>query len=401
MSDLFSNSSRIIVTCSKRHTIYLEQEIVELGYTPVRTFVTGVELLGTVNDCIVLNLNLRCCSQVLYSLKQFLANGPEEVYNNLIQYPWEELLTPEGYFSITSNAEHFTINNELFVNVKVKDAIADRMRRETMRRPDSGSAKEGAVFHLYWKEEQAEIFLDTSGETLAKHGYRKIPGKAPMMESLAAATVLATKWNRSSPFVNPMCGSSTVAIEAVLIATNRRPGLFRKNYSFMHITGYDANFYNEQVEKLNTQIKEVGDLKIIATDISEDAIMISKVNAGLAGVEHLIEFGVCDFAETEIPETPGVIYFNPEYGERLGEISELEITYARIGDFMKKKCQGYLGYIFTGNLDLAKKIGLKASRRIEFYTGKIDCRLLEYELYGGSKRSPKQSSNSVDAITPE
>jgi 23S rRNA G2445 N2-methylase RlmL len=391
MSDIFKTNSRIIVTCSNRLAPYLIQEIHELGFKPVRTFLTGVELQGTVNDCIVLNLNLRCASQVLYSLKEFPANGPDALYDNLMRYPWEELLTPDGYISITSNAVHFTVNNEMFVNVKVKDAIADRMRRETSLRPDSGSELDKAVFHLYWKDERAEIFLDTSGETLAKHGYRKIPGKAPMMESLAAATVLATKWDRTTPFVNPMCGSSTVAIEAVMIATNRRPGLFRKNYSFMHVTGYDANFYNEQVEKLTSQIKEVAGLKIIATDISDDAIMISKVNAGLAGVEHLIEFGICDFEQTLLPETPGVIYFNPEYGDRLGEISELEITYARIGDFMKKKCQGYLGYIFTGNLDLAKKIGLKASRRIEFYTGKIDCRLLEYELYGGSKRPPKQN----------
>jgi putative N6-adenine-specific DNA methylase len=212
-----------------------------------------------------------------------------------------------------------------------------------------------------------------------------------MLEALAAATIMATKWNRNSPFVNPMCGSGTLAIEAALIATNRRPGLFRKNYSFMHVKGYDAEFYNQQIKKLHEQIIEVPALKIVATDISDDAINISKVNAGIAGVEHLIEFNQCDFEETFIPESPGVIYFNPEYGERLGEETELEATYARIGDFMKKKCQGYLGYIFTGNLDLAKKIGLKASRRIEFYTSKIDCRLLEYELYGGSKRAPKLS----------
>lgn len=393
MSDIFSKPSRIIITCSKRLAPYLEQEIVELGFKPVRTFMTGVELTGTVNDCITLNLNLRCASQVLYSLKEFTCNGPDDLYDNLIRYPWEDLLTIEGYFSVTSNAQHFTVNNELFVNVKVKDAIADRMRRETMRRPDSGSELKGAVFHLYWKEERAEVFLDTSGETLAKHGYRKIPGKAPMLESLAAATVLATKWDRKSPFVNPMCGSATVAIEAAMIATNRRPGLFRKNYSFMHVKGYDTSVFEAENKKLNDQIMEVADLKIISSDISDDAIRISKVNAAIAGVEQLIEFQVCDFELTSLPEAPGVIYFNPEYGERLGEISELETTYARIGDFMKKKCQGYLGYIFTGNLDLAKKIGLKANRRIEFYTSTIDCRLLEYELYGGSRRSPKPEGN--------
>ena len=103
-------------------------------------------------------------------------------------------------------------------------------------------------------------------------------------------------------------------------------------------------------------------------------------------MEKLIQFSVCDFEQTEIPVGPGVVYFNPEYGERLGEITELEATYARMGDFMKKKCQGYTGYIFTGNMDLAKKIGLRASRRIEFYNAMLDCRLLEYELYSGTKR---------------
>lgn len=389
---VFTSLAKITITCSKRIAPYLEQEVRELGYETTRTFATGVELKGSVNDCIRLNLSLRCASQVLYSLKEFYCNGPDDLYEALIRYPWEDLLTPESYISITSNAQHFTVNNEMFVNVKVKDAIADRMRRETMKRPNSGSELSGAVFHLYWHENRAEIFLDTSGETLAKHGYRKIPGKAPMLESLAAATVMATKWDRKSAFVNPMCGSGTIAIEAAMIATNRRPGLFRKNYSFMHVTGYDASFYETELKKLQQQITQVPGLRIVASDISDDAIKISKVNAGIAGVESLIEFFKCDFEQTPVPETGGVVYFNPEYGERLGEVSALEATYARMGDFLKKKCQGYHGYIFTGNLDLAKKIGLKASRRIEFYTSKIDCRLLEYELYGGTRRSPKQEA---------
>ncbi len=397
MTDLFTTASRIIVTCSKRLAPYLEKEIIELGLIPTRSFITGVELQGTVKDCILLNLNLRCASQVLYSLKEFHCNGPDDLYNALIRYPWENLLSPDDYFSITSNANHFTVNNEMFVNVKVKDAIADRMRRETKGRPDSGPELDQAVFHLFWRDEQAEIFLDTSGGTLAKHGYRKIPGKAPMLESLAAATVMATKWDRRSPFVNPMCGSATVAIEAALMATNRRPGLYRTNYSFMHVKGYETSYYQEQFKKLHDQITEIPTLKIIATDISEDAINISKVNAGIAGVEQLIDFAVCDFEDTIIPEAPGVVYFNPEYGERLGEVTELETTYARLGDFLKKKCQGYLGYIFTGNLDLAKKIGLKASRRIEFYTSKIDCRLLEYEMYGGSRRVPKPETQQLQS----
>ncbi|HEX8039682.1 MAG TPA: class I SAM-dependent RNA methyltransferase [Chryseosolibacter sp.] len=384
--DIFKKKARVIITCSKRLAPYLEREVKEAGFPVERTFATGVELTATVDDCIRLNLNLRCASQVLYSLKVFTANSPEDVYRHVRKFPWEELLHADGYFTVTNQVDHPTVNNSMFVNVKVKDAIADAMREKINRRPDSGPAMDKAVIHLFWKENRAEVFLDTSGETLSKHGYRKIPGKAPMLEGLAAATIMATKWDRMSPFVNPMCGSATIAIEAILMATNRRPGLFRTNYSFMHVKGFDEGVYAREYRQLEDQIREAPGLQVIATDISEDAIGISKVNAGLAGVEKYIRFAVCDFEETEIPPPPGVVYFNPEYGERLGEVSQLETTYERIGDFMKKKCQGYTGYIFTGNLDLAKKIGLKASRRIEFYTAKLDCRLLEYELYGGTRR---------------
>src|SRR5690606_5742435 len=223
-------------------------------------------------------------------------------------------------------------------------------------------------------------------ETIAKHGYRKIPGQAPMLEALAAATVMATGWEGKGVFVNPMCGSGTVAIEAALIATNRFPGLFRDHYSFMHFLGYDQRVYQQYKKELEEKISVSNEKEIYASDISNQAVLISKENAKAAGVAELINFETVDFRETTVPITEnGVIFFNPEYGERLGETDELEGTYREIGDFMKKKCPGYRGYIFTGNLELAKKVGLKAKRRIEFYNGTIDCRLLHYELYRGSK----------------
>lgn len=384
---IFSVRRRIIITCSNRLSPYLEKEVRELGFIPDRVFKTGVEITGSMADCIRLNLNLRCASQVLFSVGEWRAANGEALYKALIGFPWELVIPAEGYFSITSNVNNETINNQLFANVKLKDAIVDRFRNNTGKRPDSGPLLNSTVIHLYWQEENAEVFIDTSGETLSKHGYRKIPGKAPMLESLAAATLLAAKWDRRSPFINPMCGSGTVAIEAALLATNRRPGLYRSNYAFMHLAGYTDDVYQEEYAKLEQQVTECPGLQIIATDISEDAVNISKVNAGIAGVEEMIRFAVCDFADTKIPEEAGgVVYFNPEYGDRLGVEAELELTYKRVGDFMKQQCKGYTGYIFTGNLELAKKIGLKPSRRIEFFTSKIDCRLLEYELYSGTRR---------------
>jgi putative N6-adenine-specific DNA methylase len=388
--NLFTDKSVIIITCPKRLSPYLEQEVKELGFNTEETFVTGVRLYGTITDCIKLNLNLRCASQVLYSLKKFEAENADAIYNNLLDFPWENILPDPGYFSITSNVNNPTINNSMFANLRVKDAIVDRMRDKRGTRPSTGSALTGAVINLFWKNENAEIFIDTSGDSLGRHGYRKIPGQAPMLEALAAATIYATRWDRKSPFVNPMCGSGTVAIEAAMIATNRRPGLFRTNYAFMHLQGYSEAVYLSEDALLEKQIADVPGLRIIATDYSERAIENARKNAIAAGVAHLIEFSVCDFANTEIPpDVTGIFYVNPEYGERLGDVKELEETYSRIGDFMKQRCGGYFGYVFTGNLDLSKKIGLKAKRRIEFYTSTIDCRLLEYELYSGSRALPK------------
>jgi putative N6-adenine-specific DNA methylase len=369
---------------------YLEQEVKDLGFEVEETFITGIKLKATVNECIKLNLNLRCASQVLYSLKAFEAVNADDVYNHLLTYPWEDILPETGYFSITSNVNNESINNSMFANLRVKDAVIDRMRDKTGTRPSTGATLTGGVIHLFWKNEHAEVFVDTSGDSLARHGYRKIPGMAPMLESLAAATIYASKWDRVSPFVNPMCGSGTIAIEAAMIATNRSPGLFRANYAFMHLKNYDEQVYRTEDAKLEAQIKEVPGLRIIATDYSERAIDNARKNAVAAGVTGLIKFAVCDFADTEIPaNVPGIFYVNPEYGERMGEETELEETYGRIGDFMKQKCGGYFGYVFTGNLELAKKIGLKAKRRIEFYTSTIDCRLLEYELYSGTRAVPK------------
>ena len=394
----FTTRNKIIITCNKWLAPALRSEVIGLGFDVDRVFQTGVELTGTVNDCIRLNLNLRCASQVMYSLKTFICNNPDELHKNLVTIPWETMIQPDGYFSVISNVFNDTISTNLFANLRVKDAIVDRMREVSGKRPSTGSELAGAVVYLFWKNDEAEIFLDTSGDSLARHGYRKLPGKAPMLEALAAATILSTKWNKFGAFVNPMCGSGTLAIEAALIATKSAPGLFRNNYAFMHIIGYDKKVYEQERTIIEEQVRHLPNLVIIASDISRDAIKVAKINASVAGVEALIDFQVCDFEATKMPEPEegAILMINPEYGDRLGEEVDLEATYARMGDYMKNKCKGMIGYIFTGNLELAKKIRLKPSRRIEFFNATIDCRLLEYELYAGTKRTDKVTEAPIE-----
>ncbi len=378
----FNNPGNVFVTCQRQLGPYLEREIKSLNFEILRSGNTGVLIQASLNDCILLNLKLRCASQVLYSLKKFKAHHPDDVYEEAGKIKWESIIENPGYFSVKSTVDHPTINNNLFVNLRIKDAINDRLRKIRGNRPDTGAELKGTVISLHWKNEEAELFLDTSGDSIARHGYRKFPGKAPMLEALAAATIYASGWSGQSSFINPMCGSGTLAIEAALISTNTAPGLFRMNFGFMHIMGYDEKEYYRIRNAVEEEILEENLPVIVATDISEAAIETARKNAKAAGVEKFISFRVCDFASTPVPqENKGVICFNPEYGERLGNTTELEATYKRMGDFMKQKCKGYKGYVFTGNPELAKKIGLKANKRMVFFNSKIECRLLEYELY--------------------
>jgi putative N6-adenine-specific DNA methylase len=237
---------------------------------------------------------------------------------------------------------------------------------------------------FYWKENFCRLYLNTSGQKLSDRGYRKMPHKAPLRESLAAAIIMATGYDGGVPLVCPMCGSGTLAIEAALMASRRAPGLLRSNYGFMHLKYFDRQKWRQMRTDALKKNKTRGGkaiskpVRIIATDIDSDAVEAARKNAMTAGVSHLIDFDICDFAETVIPPEPGIIVMNPEYGMRLGEIEKLKNTYKRIGDFLKQKCAGYTGYIFTGNPVLSKNVGLRTSRRIEFYNGNIECRLLKY-----------------------
>ncbi len=383
---LWTEKRRILITCARGTPAILAGELQSLRF-PVRSSLeTAVETGGTLADTLRLNLSLRTAQRILCLFDAFPAGQAQDLYRRLVKLPWEEVIAADGYLSITSSVNTAAVNDTRFANVKTKDAIVDRIREKEGRRPDSGPGRHGAVVHLHWEQDRCEVWLDTSGEPLSRRGYRKIPLEAPMQETLAAAVILATGWDGKAPLVNPMCGSGTLAIEGALIALKRAPGVLRQNFGFMHLLGFDRSVFEKQREDLKKAALRKTAGPIVATDIRPEAVEAARQNARTAGVEHLIEFRACDFRETAVPDGEGVVILNPEYGERMGNVRALEEIYKEIGDFFKSRCMGYRGYIFTGNLDLAKKVGLRTKRRIPFYNGPIECRLLEYELYRGSRK---------------
>ena len=387
-----SPKTRIVITCAKGVPPFLKEELSSLGLPALSESVAGVETEGILEDAMRLNLFLRTGQRVLFLLRELKAQNADELYAGISRIEWEDHISPEEYLCVTSAVDNPTIRDSRFANLKCKDAIVDRIKKKVGRRPDSGFERTGAVVDLYWKGNLCLVYLDTSGEPLHRRGYRKIPLHAPMQETLAAAVIQATGWRGRGNFINPMCGSGTLAIEAALGALDMAPGLLRKNFGFMHMKGFRRAPWNRMLQEARARVKRSFPGRLVATDVDPQAIRASRQNAAAAGVDHMIEFSAGDYAGTPVPEGEGVVILNPEYGERMGKIEQLKGVYRGIGDFFKRKCQGYTGYIFTGNLDLAKNVGLKVKRRVPFFSSNIECRLLEYDLYEGSRRIPGEKT---------
>ena len=390
----------IIISCAKQLSRWTEVEVREMGYEPVEVTENTVVVRGAMRDVMRLNLWLRTAHRVLVPLLRTTCRNIRDLYEAVRSIDWENHLEPDGYFSVSSIVHNLTVRDTRIPSLYTKDAIADRMREKCQRRPDSGGENRGAAVFVYWEKNEAIVYLDTSGEPLSKRGYRRIPGSAPMQETLAAACIMATGWDRKSPFLSPMCGSGTPAIEAVLMAMNRAPGALKGHFAFQSLKGY-ANIIPgesapnvaprqrtgaspEQIWKeivLEAKARETTDSlpRIVATDISPEAVENAHTNAIAAGVAPYIEFAACDFADTPVPESSGVVFFNPEYGIRLGDPAELAPIYERIGTFLNEKCRGWTGALITGNPDLARLVNLYYKTRIPFYNGPIDCRLFLYE----------------------
>jgi len=299
-------------------------------------------------------------------------------------------LDVDGYFRVDSAVRHPSIQDTRFANLKVNDAIVDRMKEQYGRRPDSGNEHKGASVFLFWNDREGSIHLDTTGEPLNKRGYRVRPFAAPMQETLAAALVLQTNWKPGAPLLNPMCGGGTIAIEAAMMATHRSPGLLRTKYAYQFLRSYDPSEEEELKAQLESEIQDPANLTIIASDHDPRAIQASQLNAEKAGVAQYIHFEVADFRESSVPESEGygVVLINAEYGEQLGEIQPLKKVYHDIGHWFKQRCQGYTGYLFTGAPDLMKSVGLKPDEKTPFLNAKIECRLLKYVLYKKTVEAP-------------
>jgi putative N6-adenine-specific DNA methylase len=364
----------------------LAKELTDLGASDVKTMNRSVEFHGDKRLLYEANLRCRTATRILKPIGNFKAADENELYRATMRIDWGKYIGLQQTFAIDAVIVESNFTNSLYVAQKTKDAIADQFRSKTGQRPSVNVKIPDILINVYIYQNQCTLAIDSSGEPLFKRGYRRKTGEAPLNEVLAAGIVLRSEWDRNSSFVDAMCGSGTIVIEAALLARNIAPGLTRKKFGFMNWANYDSDLFRLICEKARKAIIPKLNFQIVGSDIDLQLIREATENANQAGVGSDIIFKQSDIADLVPPPPPGVVIINPPYGDRLS-VDDIQSSYHAIGDAFKKHFTNYDAFVFTGNAAAAKSIGLRTSRRIPMYNGPIECRLLKFEMYRGSRKS--------------
>ncbi|RNI28111.1 hypothetical protein EFA69_18720 [Rufibacter immobilis] len=364
----------------------LAQELRDLGAQYVKPGVRAVTFSG--NQYLLYQANLWCRTaiRILKPFAQFKARDEKELYLKVREQDWSRFMGVNDTFAINAVVSRSTFEHSLFVSQLTKDAIVDQFRDKTGQRPSVDVATPDVRINLHMHENIVTLALDSSGDSLHRRGYRQQTNVAPLNEVLAAGILLLSGWDRKSPLYDPMCGSGTFLTEAAMLAHNIAPGVYRRDFGFMRWPDYDAALYQRVYQDALAQEDADAEVEIFGSDIDPDFVEATFQNLEFAELDQYVRVKELNFKEATKPVDKGILVMNPPYGERIGDENEINDLYKMIGDTLKSGFQEWDAFIFTGNLEAAKHIGLKPSRRIPLYNGPIECRLFKYELYRGSRR---------------
>ena len=342
----------------------------------------GAAFTGDLKTLYTINLYSRTGMYALVKLFDFTARNQKELYYQIADYPWYEWINHDDTFSIRSRIFSNYFPDPNFVTLKVKDAIVDRIRQKTKRRPDVDKENPRYSIFVFIHTEKVSVFINSSGLSLSKRGYRQKIHKAAINEALGAGLILLSGWESSKPFYDPMCGSGTLPIEAAMIGRNIPAGNYRKGYAFKGWKNFDSRLWNAVMRESRDKINNKK-LHIYGSDNMGANIDLAKRNARQILLHNHIQFTKKEFSDFKLDIPCGTIIMNPPYGERLGDENELELLYQLIGSVLKEHCVDSDAFIFSGNRVLTKMIGLKSRRSHILNNGKIECRLLHYPIRKG------------------
>jgi len=365
---------------------------IELGKLGARNIRTGNRIvffegdLGFLYKC---NLQLRTALRVLLPIRECRLRGPHDLYKQIHDIDWTRIFDSEKTFRVDCTLRSELFDNSLFAAQKAKDAIADRFRKEIGSRPNVDTGEPDLRIHIHINEDALSITLDSSGASLHHRGYRTLTNIAPINEVLAAGLIMLSGWEGDCDFMDSMCGSGTFLIEATQIACRIPASIHRPDFAFMHWKDYDSELFERIHEGATSRIRDIP-FKIFGYDKAPSAVRKTLENIRNAGLESFVEVGQKDFFQTTKPTERHLhLLTNPPYGERLN--IDTKQFYTKLGDTLKQGYPDTDAWLITGNLDAVKYMGLRPSRKIKVFNGKIESRLLFYPMYRGSKKAKHQS----------
>jgi len=387
-------SLEFFASCSRNVEDLLALELKTLGALSTKPVMAGVAFVGTLETALAACLWSRVASRIYLPLARFPAPRPEVLYEGVRGISWEDHLDPGKSFSVDANVSSSGIRNSFYAALKTKDAVADRFRDRFKARPSVQVVRPDVRINVHINRDEATVSLDLSGESLHQRGYRTEKGLAPLREDLACAILIRAGWPqtgaRGGPFVDPMCGSGTLPIEAALMAGDIAPGLGRKYFGFLGWAGFERGVWRALLVDARFRAekgkKTLGDIE--GFDQDERILRIARGNLQRAGLEGLVRFGKKDIKASFPPQRSmekGLVVANPPYGERLDAGKDLKPLYRALGEALKTRYPGWDAAVFTGQPELGKEMGLKAHRKHILFNGPIRCELLHFHIHGERK----------------
>ncbi|MCX6261651.1 MAG: class I SAM-dependent RNA methyltransferase [Bacteroidia bacterium] len=363
----------------------LTNELIGLGAENVQPVNRAVVFEGDQYLLYKANYCLRTAMSVLVQIAEFRIRSSDDLYKNSLRVNWKEYLDPEHTFSVIPVVNSPIFHHTGYAGLLLKDAIADWFREKAGKRPSVDTSDPDIVFNLHISNDLVTISLDSSVVPLYKRGYRKEQGSAPINEILAAGIILLSGWKAETSFLDPMCGSGTIPIEAALIASDIPAGRFRQFYGFQRWRDYKEEQFlqvrNESESKAHIPV-----IKISGSDISDNAVSMTRTNVESAGLSDIITISNNDFSDLKASDNKGVIIMNPPYGQRI-KSADNDKLYSMIGSTLKHNFPGYQAWLITSDRDSLKQVGLKPAKKTALFNGSLECVLVKYELYQGSKKN--------------
>ncbi len=370
----------------------LAAELVNIGAENVKLLKRAVEFEGDINVLYKANLWSRTALKILLPITTFKARNENELYKKVKEFDWSKILSNEQTLAVDSVVFSNYFKHSKFVALKVKDAICDRFVSETGKRPSVNLEQPDLLLNVHVVEDTFTLSADSSGLPLNRRGYRTKDHPSPINESLAAGMVLISGWNGKSNFLDPMCGSGTIVLEATMIAANIAPNHKRSEFGFMKWKNYDPKLWDKIKRDAEAGIK-TPEVKICGSDIAVWAIDIARRCALDFGLKKYIDFTVTPFNETRKPGKEGTLIMNPPYDERLRS-SDIVKLYSETGSYLKKNYSGWDAWVISSNLEALKLIGLKPVEKQTLFNGSLECKFLKFAMYEGSKKISKSGISS-------